>query len=117
MRILLSIYKCISILAYTLSPKGPIRGLQNDTDFTHLYVLEPALVIYSSRERIAFAKVMTKPQHQDDNAGRDRACPHHRSNYCDDDGRTRPIFIVGVGMGQLVRHRGRADAGFLCRCE
>ena len=84
-----------------------MRGPQNDTDFTHLYMLEPAQVIYLSRERTAFAKLMAKPAHQD------RACPYHSPDYCDDDGSTWTIFTVNVVMGQLIRRRGHADAGFV----
>ena len=94
--ILVSIHTCPSaMLAYTLSPKSPMPGLRADAYFPRLHVLEPAPVIYSSHERIAFAKVMAKPPH----------CPHHRSDCCGDDGISRPIFTIGVVLGQLV-HRG-----------
>ena len=71
-----SFYTCTIILAYTLPPK---RGLWNDADFASFYVAQ--VVICSSYERIFFAKVMPKPAHEDRNADRDRACPHHHSDY------------------------------------
>ena len=89
-----------------------MRGLRTDVDFMQLCVLDPAQGIYLSHERIDLAKVMAKPPQQDRNAGRDRACPRHRSDYCGDDGATRPIFTVGVVVGQLVHRYDRADGGF-----
>ena len=73
MLILVSTHTCITILAYNLSPMSPMRGFRNDTDFTRCHMLEPAQVIYSSHERIAFAKMMAKPPHQDHNTGHGRA--------------------------------------------
>ena len=95
---------------------SPVRGFRNDTDFTRCHMLEPAQVIYSSHELIAVARMMAKPPHQDCNAGRNHPSPHQSSDNCDDDVSSRPIFTVGVGLGQLVHRRARADGGFLCRC-
>ena len=89
-----------------------MRSLGSDADLARFHVLEHAQVIYSSHGRIAVAK----PPHQDRNGGRDRPCPHQCSDNCDDDVSSRPIFTVGVGLGQLVHRRARADGGFLCRC-
>ena len=92
-----------------------MRGRWNDTDFTRCYVLEQAQVNYSSHEHITFVKMTAEPPHQDANAGCDCACPHQRSNYCNEDGSTRPIFSVGVVMGQRERRHDCVDSGFLCR--
>ena len=93
-----------------------MRGLRNDAGFTRVYVLEPDQVIYVSYTRIYFGKLVAKPPKQDRNADRDRAYPHHRSDYCGDDGSPRPIFAVGVVLGQLAHHHARVNGSFLGPC-